>query len=523
MEMNSSQLSLFEKKHLPLIHPKVFSEYIVESRRRYLLKKADSERIIQILKKWTDHLEKARAGKSDLSETQLEQAFIEDIFCGVLGYTRPPGETPQFTLFPKRAAEASREIPDFTLGFFENGSQDISVVSCELKSPFAGLDCIQQSYKKKVTPVEQAFSAALNNLNMKFVIVSNFNETRLYRITTKACYQAFSLGKMLKDECLTDSFYEFYYTLHRYFLLGGKAGEPSLVDNLLNQTVRSQYEIQYDFYDLYYQCRIVLFEHLISKNQNISKTPEGKRKLLEAAQKLLDRALFICFLEDHPDGLLPRDTMDDTIDLGIHSLSRSPTKIYEQLRFLFDAVDKGLEGDSYKQAIPGYNGELFKEDPFLESLIIENKVFQIPISIERKNKHKPKFRVIKGVFGFHRYDFSTELNATLLGHVFEQSISDIEEIEKAIKEQDFKGSPYDYRKKAGIYYTRKVLTDYIVSRTLSTIIERIENELGVKYPENKLVKDKRLQKEYFSEYIEKLLSLRIIDPAAGSGFSAIFS
>lgn len=517
MSINSLQLSLFEKKHIPLIHPKVLSEYIRENVRRRPLKEIDSDRIIQILKKWTVQLEKVESGKSDLSETQLEQAFIEDIFCGILGYTRPPSETPYFTLFPKKGTESGREIPDFTLGFFDNGEQSTGVVSCEVKSPFAGMDCIQQSYKKKITPVEQAFNAALNNLNMKFVIVSNFNETRLYRITTKACHQSFFISQMLKEGRLTDRFHEFYYLLHRDFLLGAEPGKPGQVENLLSQTVRSQYEIQMDFYELYYKSRIILFEHLANKNKDISKTAEEKRRLLEAAQKLLDRALFICFLEDHPEGLLPRDTLEDTIERGHKSLSRSKTKVYEEIKLLFDAIDKGLDGNTHRQAIPGYNGELFKEDPFLDRLVIEDDVYRTPIGVERRNKHKSTTISIRGVFGFYRYDFDTELNATLLGHIFEQSISDIEEIEKAIRKREYVGSPFEYRKKAGIYYTRKVLTDYIVSRSLDRIVERIENELIVKYPEDRLSEDKNIQKKYFLSYIDRLLSLRIIDPAAGSG------
>ncbi len=55
------------------------------------------------------------------------------------------------------------------------------------------------------------------------------------------------------------------------------------------------------------------------------------------------------------------------------------------------------------------------------------------------------------------FDFSTELDVNILGHIFENSIGDIEELK-----EDSKGR----RKKEGIFYTPDYITDYICRNTI---------------------------------------------------------
>ena len=55
------------------------------------------------------------------------------------------------------------------------------------------------------------------------------------------------------------------------------------------------------------------------------------------------------------------------------------------------------------------------------------------------------------------FDFSTELDVNILGHIFENSIGDIEELKEGTKGR---------RKKEGIFYTPDYITDYICRNTI---------------------------------------------------------
>ena len=132
------------------------------------------------------------------------------------------------------------------------------------------------------------------------------------------------------------------------------------------------------------------------------------------------------------------------------------------------------------------------------------------------------------------YDFDSELNENILGHIFEQSISDIEEFKSQINEQDFdvkKGK----RKKDGIFYTPKYITKYIVENTINYWLEDKRKELGEdKLPiltdedYNHKYKNKASSVKLFSEnykkhidfwkkYKEAIKNIKVLDPACGSG------
>jgi len=100
------------------------------------------------------------------------------------------------------------------------------------------------------------------------------------------------------------------------------------------------------------------------------------------------------------------------------------------------------------------------------------------------------------------FDFNSEVSVNILGHIFEQSISDLEEIQ---------GSRTSDRKKDGVYYTSEYLTEYICK---NTIIPYLSKSKTANSPQ-----------ELVSEYIEddnvdelerKFHDIKILDPACGS-------
>jgi hypothetical protein len=161
-------------------------------------------------------------------------------------------------------------------------------------------------------------------------------------------------------------------------------------------------------------------------------------RLLAQAQKILDRLLFICFCED--TGLLPHGIIRQAFSAagsGFVATSR-----WQQLCGLFRAVDKG----SPPLKISGYNGGLFRADPDLEALQVDDTV-------------------LNGCLRLSEYDFATDVDVNILGHIFEQSVTDIEALRAGIRGQKVDESK-STRKLGGIFYTPEFITQYIVAETI---------------------------------------------------------
>jgi type I restriction-modification system DNA methylase subunit len=101
------------------------------------------------------------------------------------------------------------------------------------------------------------------------------------------------------------------------------------------------------------------------------------------------------------------------------------------------------------------------------------------------------------------FDFSSELDVNILGHIFENSIGDIEELKEDTKNR---------RKKEGIFYTPDYITDYICRNTIIPYLSK----------SGKVDKIPDLLNEYswsteIEDLDEKLKNIKIVDPACGSG------
>jgi len=124
-----------------------------------------------------------------------------------------------------------------------------------------------------------------------------------------------------------------------------------------------------------------------------------------------------------------------------------------------------------------------------------------------------------------KYDFNTEVDVNILGHIFEHSLNEIEEITAELQGEklDKKKSK---RKKDGVFYTPKYITKYIVENTVGTLCNEKKVELQINnllIDENYRKKDRKINekgKKLFktlNDYKDWLLTLKILDPACGSG------
>lgn len=124
---------------------------------------------------------------------------------------------------------------------------------------------------------------------------------------------------------------------------------------------------------------------------------------------------------------------------------------------------------------------------------------------------------LDGVGRLADYDFETDLNVNILGHIFEQSISDLEAIRAGIR-----GETTDplvsRRKRDGIFYTPDPITQFMATRTIGAWLAERFAGIEARHRHGKqgsLARETRLKISY--ESMEVLRTIKILDMACGSG------
>ena len=393
---------------------------------------------------------------SKAKETSLQGKFFSKFFCEILGYTMQDDGGEIWTLKQEAKTEVDGKEADGSLGFYSKAKEQTRCV-IELKDAQCNLDAKQCSRENKQTPVEQAFQYLYKFADCDWVIVSNFRYTRLYHKSKgQTAYEEFDILKLNEEK----EFKRFYFCFCEENLINEQANSP--MDLLIKQSGEADIDITKEFYADFKKVRKILFEHIVENNPDYD-----KKLLLEKTQKLLDRFIFIFFCEDTA-GLLPHNTVENIYKNAKNSYSMSQCRIWDEFRGLFAAIDKG--NNNVNPPINAYNGGLFAPDDVLDKLFIKDDVFE----------HIKKLS---------RYDFESDLNVNILGHIFEQSLSDLEHLKNEIDgiPEDKKNSK---RKKDGIFYTPEYITHYIVEQTIG---------------------------KYLEENPDKLETIKILDPACGSG------
>lgn len=343
---------------------------------------------------WIDQLERGVLHK--VTESTAEQTFNSEIFGTVLGYEQI-GQAVEATLLPKRTGQNAKHTPDFVLGRFDltGGVEEWAAVG-EIKNAATDLDRPQISRKNKETPVEQGFRyAAHGRPGVEWIIVSNFQEIRLYRNGFADASHRW-LMKDLKDP---DIFLQFYLLLRPEGLLN--IGGIGFANRMFSVSIAAGKDLTDGFYGLYQRVQAELVSHLLTEPASQTMT---LKELYEKAHKLLNRVLFIAFCEDHPAGLLPRNTLRSTLDRA--RASHAPNSYWTDIKLLFDALNRGqaIGGVAYN----AFNGGLFAHDPYFDAVILPNSLFEKRF---RAGKGRKQSNEISGIFGFETYDFADDLNA----------------------------------------------------------------------------------------------------------------
>ena len=406
-------------------------------------------------------------------EEQFQEGFLRELFVKVLGYTLNP--SPDFNLITEKKNETNSKKAD---GAILLDDKVIGVI--ELK------DHKTTDLSKIET---QAFGYKNQHKDTRLVIISNFEKLRLY-IDNSVEYQEWSLFHLTETD-----FRELY------LCLAWPQIERGVALQMKQESVSSEDQITKALYRDYSQFKRVLFSDILEKNP----TPEGKNEkewqllLFKKTQKLLDRLLFIFFAEDC--GLLPPNSMVQIIDQWEKLKDMDEYRpFYDRVKKYFAYMNTGFQGKKYE--IFAYNGGLFKPDEVLDN---------IKISDDLLSEHTRKLS---------EYDFESDVDVNILGHIFENSLSEIEEVTQQINSGAV--AQTSKRKQDGVFYTPQYITKYIVENTVGRLCAEKKQELNI--IEDEYFSDQRRQMQtkkrlldQLQQYREWLLHITILDPACGSG------
>jgi len=434
-----------------------------------------------------------------LKETSLHGQFTAKIVEGVLGYYGPAGGADYTVATEQSILQGS---VDLALGRFGGKTPEI-IAPFELKgAKTKDLDAIMPGRNK--TPVQQAWEYAMNARGVKWVLVSNMIELRLYGFGEgTAAYEAFQLDRLTDP----DEYARFMLLLSAENLLSGRTLD------LLRQSRAEDRDITDSLYHDYKALRLKLIGAVHAADPSIAPLD-----VIAVAQKILDRVLFIAFAED--TGLLPRDTLKDAFD---HADPYNPRPVWENFKGLFRAIDngrpekRGSAGKIIIPPIPRYNGGLFRQDGTIDALAMPDDVCE-------------GFKTLGG------YDFASEVSVTVLGHIFEQSIADVERLQAQARgeetEEERATGTTGRRKRDGVVYTPDYIARFIVAETLGAHLEEAFTEIlrthakaGADLSDYAAIpwRRKSAELEAWKAYRDRLKTLRIVDPACGSGVFLIMA
>jgi hypothetical protein len=448
-------------------HPRLFlQKYLKEDAEKHPFGLGEIEHAGAILKNWAMLV---KDGHMERKETEIDADFLQKIFGDALGY-KSVSDSPLDYHREKNPTIAGAGIADGALGLFVSGKNAAPRVVIELKGAAVDLDHDKFSGR---TPVQQCWDY-LNQLpDTPWGIVSNYKAIRLYHKShPMRAYEEFTVADFLDPDRLK----QFYYVFEKNGLIGSKVQKPR-AEALLLKTQSRQRDVGDKLYTYYSDQREQLINELIDDKKMT------QDQAIHAAQRLLDRIIFIAFCEDR--GLLPEKLLESTWK-NVAPLARATNPRWRNFLDAFHAIDKG----HVSLDLPtGFNGGLFKHDPLVDDLDLDDRWADVFKNIGE-------------------YDFREEgeISVDVLGHLFERSISELEKLRVAglfgkQAETAIAAMPKSAeRKRYGIYYTPPQFTQLIVDETLGKLIaERIDPLPDLQHR------------------VKELRKLKIVDPACGSG------
>lgn len=400
-------------------------------------------------------------------EEQYQEGFLRELFVKILGYTLNP--EPNFNLTTEYKNVKDSKKADGAI-----------IVSDKVRAVIE----LKGTNTTDLGKIEsQAFGYKNNQPDCTYVITSNFEKIRFY-IDNAIEHIEFNLFTLTKEE------FKFLF-----LCLGVDNISKDIPKKIKDESLSQEDFITKSLYKDYSLFKRELFKNLVEQN-----TDYDQLELFKKSQKLLDRFLFLFFGEDRH--LLPPNSVRQIISewKKLEELD-AYIPLYDRFKQYFGYLNTGYKGKNYE--VYAYNGGLFKPDEILDNITIDDDLLF---------KHSLKLS---------EYDFASEIDVNILGHIFENSLNELDEIKAQLEGQEIDKTKTK-RKKDGVFYTPKYITKYIVENTIGKLCEEKKLELAIN--EEDYITDKKRQKKTIKDLVDKLdnyrkwlLQLTICDPACGSG------
>ena len=413
-------------------------------------------------------------------EEQYQGEFLIDLFVAILGYTKNPQPNFNLTTEYKNVKDSKKA--------------DGAILIDDKVRAVIELKGTNTTDLGKIEP--QAFGYKNNQPDCIYIITSNFEKLRFY-IDNAIEHLEFNLFTLSEKE---------FELLH--LCLAHENLSKGIAKSIKEESVSQEDVITKKLYKDYSLFKRELYHNLVALNPEYEPV-----ELFNKSQKLLDRFLFIFFAEDR--NLLPTNLIFRiNKEWQNLRLMRIEVSLYDRYKVYFNDLNSGAKvvlpafsETASKQIeehqIFAYNGGLFKADEILDNIKIDDSV------------------LFKYTENLSNYDFASEVDVNILGHIFENSLNELDEI-KAELEGEVIDKTKTKRKKDGVFYTPKYITKYIVDNTIGKLctdkkaeFKIIEEDYFTDKKRTKTTKQPLLEK--VTNYRNWLLQITICDPACGSG------
>ena len=444
---------------------------------------------LAVLQPWADSI--ASGAIYGQGEVALHGDFKARIIEDVLGYIRFGAGEPWSSSAER---QMGRGPVDLALGEFHPDSDASTIFAAiELKgADTKDLDAIMPG--RKITPVQQAWQYAVSVKGCRWVLVSNYVELRLYALGQGTQnYERFKFAQLIEPE----EYERFVLLLSAENLLNGAT------ESLLTESHQADRDITDELYADYKALR----GSLMAAVDDAAPETDAEARIA-MAQTILDRVLFVAFAED--TGLLPDNAL---LKAFKHNDPYNPHPVWDNFKGLFRRIDIGDPAtfQPVGDRILKYNGGLFQHNPNINDLELPDAVCE-------------------GFKKIGEYDFESEVGVTILGHIFEQSITDMDRLIAQARGEEpteaKKTGTSGRRKRDGVVYTPDYIARFIVDQTLGAHLREMFAECvephvtkasSVDDYENIQWRNKDAELDAWRDYQDRVSQLRIVDPACGSG------
>jgi len=505
-----------------------------------------------------------------LNEAQTEVEFVQPVL-DLLGYadsyivqaTTKVGQhtnRADYALFPdvKTKNKAYQKL--------EQNNYSLCIGITDAKYWERELDLTKSSDRDTFTNQNPSFQIAgyLTGTKQNWGILTNGRHWRLYSSKSHlplGNYYQVDLVKLLEEAPM--EIFKYFYVLFRKQALLQVEGK-SLLDRILEGSEEYAVELEADIKERAYDVVELLCRGFAADFAHERLADAGLKDIYDNSLTLLYRLLFVFYAEARE--LLPLTTnasyrenyslrklthdIDEIFKKG-YELSTSSTQYYHNISNLFRLINNG----DPKLGVPEYNGGLFDpiEHPFLEEQVICDAyllraIHQLARITDKKLKREVAVdyntlserhlgSIYEGLLEFKPMIASHDLVIIKDNGSVKYAPADKYPNRKIAYKKDelYLANDKGERKASGSYYTPEYIVNYIVENTLDPLLEEAHEKVKTLKPEvDKVIAEWQMLKEQkqgleptekyerkIAEESERLLepylSLKVLDPAMGSG------